>query len=295
MIQVLLLDLGGTLVDPALHPLPHVATALEAISSFQTAAGKPLVSALVSDYELATPFTPAKVNAKFKEYLKLLDQTTLRPYFEPVKQRVTLSTHANAMKPDRAVFEKALERLGVKVPLADCLFITEDAGHIQAARTTLKMTALQFGVDFHDWSEAPALIAHQVDPANFANTESALKAHLGAKGVEVVSTSPGPGGKIQVAGHVWQPVSVPGHEDLKDIQVAVPVEGQVKTGAKGFTTAADALRPTPENVDEATQFVRSLAEQGQIADRPGAFRPSHAIETDAEGNRKLVRKRFSAL
>ena len=63
MVQVLLLDLGGTLVDRNLQPLPHVATALEAVASFHTAAGKSLASCLVSDYDLASPFTPAKVNA----------------------------------------------------------------------------------------------------------------------------------------------------------------------------------------------------------------------------------------
>jgi FMN phosphatase YigB (HAD superfamily) len=155
-------DLGGTLIDQDRHPFPHVSDALTAISGFKTAAGAPLVSCLVSDFDQAAPFTPANVNAKFEEYLAILDATGLRTSFDPVDKRVTLSTHANVRKPNRAIFEKALERLGSPAPLEDCLFITEDDAHIKAARTHLHMQALQFGKDFEDWSQAPAVIAHLV-------------------------------------------------------------------------------------------------------------------------------------
>jgi len=47
-------------------------------------------------------------------------------------------------KPDRKIFETALQRLGVTAALTECLFITENAAHIQAARNTLHMKALQF-------------------------------------------------------------------------------------------------------------------------------------------------------
>jgi FMN phosphatase YigB (HAD superfamily) len=296
MIQVLMLDLGNTLVDQNSHPFPHVAAALTAIAAFKTEAGNPLLSCLVSDFHLATPFTPQNVKARFAEYLAILDTTTLRPFFEPVSKRITLSTHANAMKPDRKIFAKALQRLGAVAPLEDCLFITEDAGHIAAARSDLHMQTLQFGNDFNDWSQAPALITHLVAPAHPANAEAAIKAHLASHGMEMSKAgSAGSGGKIPVSGHVWRPVSIPGHADLKDVQVAVPVEGHISQGAKGEYELAEPLSPSPESLEEATHFVRSLAEQGQIAGRPGAFRASHAIETDAEGNRKLVRKRFSAL
>src|ERR1044071_2374804 len=131
MIQVLMFDLGKTLVDQNTHPFPHVTAALTAIAAFKTESGKRLASCLVSDFDLSSPFTPAKVNAKVAQYLAILDTTTLRPFFEPVKKRVTLSTHANAMKPDRKIFETALQRLGSTAQLEDCLFITEEASHIK--------------------------------------------------------------------------------------------------------------------------------------------------------------------
>jgi beta-phosphoglucomutase-like phosphatase (HAD superfamily) len=165
MIEVLMFDLGMTLIDQNDDPFPHVADALTAIAGFKTATGKPLASCLVSDFELTTPpTTAAKVNAIFAKYLDILDGTTLRPLFEPVRRRVTLSTHANVMKPDKKIFETALKRLGSHAKLEDCLFITENATHIEAARRTLHMQTLQFGRDFDDWSQAPALIAHLVAP-----------------------------------------------------------------------------------------------------------------------------------
>ena len=88
--------------------------------------------------------TDAKVAALFEEYLSILEQTGLRPYFEPVTRRVTLSTHAGVLKPDRTIFEKAVQRLGADWPLEECLFITENREHIKAARTMLKMKTLQF-------------------------------------------------------------------------------------------------------------------------------------------------------
>jgi FMN phosphatase YigB (HAD superfamily) len=81
------------------------------------------------------PITPKKIRPLFEEYLEVLDQTGLRPLFEPVERRVTLSTHANAFKPDRAMFETALRRLRVRATLDECLLITENTAHIKAART----------------------------------------------------------------------------------------------------------------------------------------------------------------
>src|SRR5262249_18458831 len=145
MIRVVMFDLGMTLVDGERHPFPHVTDALTALADFKTGDGKPLRSCLVSDFTMPTkPVTNAKVTALFEEYLAILDQTGLRPFFEPANERVTLSTHAGVLKPNRKIFEKALQRLGAELPLEDCLLITEDVNHIHEARTTLKMKALQF-------------------------------------------------------------------------------------------------------------------------------------------------------
>jgi HAD superfamily hydrolase (TIGR01509 family) len=305
MIRVVMFDFGQTLVDAHRRPFDHVREALTAIGGFRAADSKPLSSCLVSDFTLvAPPITPAKVRPVFEEYLAVLGAAGLREFFEPVGKRVTLSTHVGVNKPDRAVFTKALSRLQSRATLAECLFITENADHIRAARQTLGMTTLQFKApgairfDFDDWSQAPALIAHLVDPDQPDNLSGAVQAHLAAHGVEAVSAQAmGTSGKIHVAGHIWHKVSVPGHAELDDVLVAVPVEGELTRGRKGELAGSLPKQPGKEQLAEAGAFVGSLAAHGQIA---GAGRgptrgATHAIETDAQGRRKLVRKRFSAV
>lgn len=302
MIRVVMFDLGGTLVDNDRRPFPHITDALTAIASFKTADGKPLRSCLVSDYTMPEPpATQAKIAALFKKYLAILDQTGLRAFFEPVKKRVTLSTHAGVAKPDRRIFETALQRLGAKVPLEECLFITEDAGHIKEAREKLKMQTLQFGSagagGFEDWADAPALVANLVAPGQAANSHAAIKAHLAAKGVDLVHAEPAGSDRMTVSGQVWLPISVPGLEDLQHVHVAIPVQGEVTRGPKGEMRSDVPTKPSNEQIAEATSYVRSLATHGQIAGH-AAKHPqgaTHAIETDQQGNRRLVRKRFSAV
>jgi len=175
-----------TLIDDKNRPFPHVEDALDAIAQFKTSDGHPLRSCLVSDFTMAAPpVTPAKVSALFNQYLSILDSTGLRHLFEPVKKRVTLSTHVGVLKPDRKVFEKALKRLGASVSLDKCLFITENANHVEKARKALKMHALRFRsagsskFDFDDWSEAPALIANLVAPHQLINNSRRNQNALG--------------------------------------------------------------------------------------------------------------------
>lgn len=238
MIKVVMFDLGQTLIDEANHqrPFPHAIEALTTITKAKPA----LKTCLVSDYKME--LTPAKA---MKEYLAILDAAGLRAFFEPVKKRVTLSNHAGAVKPDRRIFVKALQRLGVPAtPLKDCCFITENAAHIKAAREQLHMQAFQFGVDFADWAEVPAMLG-------------------------VASPAVGGGG--------WHTISVPGHEDLRDIEVEAPA--------------------SPDAIEEVKSFVASLANSGQIGGRPGkpAFRATHLLVEGPAGKRRLVRKGFSLL
>lgn len=293
MIRVICFDFGQTLIDTNHKPFPHVSQALEAISKLKSDDGKPLRSCLVSDFTLpAPPVTAAKITKLFNEYLAILDQSGLRSFFEPVKKRVTLSSHAGVTKPDRRIFEKALERLGVNARLEECLLITEDPGHIKAARTKLHMATLQFRSDFDDWAQAPALIANLAAPHHSAHVQPALKARFAAKGIDLQNAD---GSKISAT--VWHPISVPGDDDLQDIHVQIPVEGKVKRGAKGEVQSVTLAKPSQEQLAEATSFVRSLAKHDQIAGRAGkrALQPTHEIKTDAKGKRTLVRKGFSAI
>jgi len=244
MIRVVMFDLGSTLIGDDLQPFTNAKKAVKAISTLKTASGKTLGTCLVSDFDMN--LTPASA---MKQYLKILDDAGLRPLFEPVEQRVTLSNHAGSRKPAKKIFMKALQRLGLAaVPLEECLLITEDSDHIQKVRQQLHMHAIQFGLDFTDWADAPAKISALLTP--------------------------------HAVGSVSVPISVSGGKDLKKIHVSVPSKKHAK---------------------EVRNFVSSLAAHDQIGGRKGSVskksletKPTHEIETDASGKRKLVRKRFSA-
>ncbi len=313
MIRVVMFDLGLTLIDAHDKPFPHVAEALTTIKALKAADGKRLRTCLVSDFTMPEPPNAAqKARSLFTEYLARLAPSGLRPFFEPVQRCITLSTQAGALKPERVVFETALRRLQVKATLPECLFITENATHVKAARNTLHMKALQFGpagapgVDFSDWSQAPALIAHLLaaNPASAAhanthaaNTHAAVTAHLAAHGMTVTALEPGKvKGHLKAYGHAWHPVSVAGEPDLQQVQMSVPINADVSRGPAG-ELHAKVNPPAREHVDEATAFAASLAANKQIG-APGATRAAgatHEITTDANGQRRLVRKRFSAV
>src|SRR5215475_4865876 len=119
MIKALLLDLGGTLIDAQEKVFPGVLDALRVIETFETAEHKPLVVCLVSDFTMPEPRTEAAIAAAFADYLKILDRTGLRSLFEPVDERVTLSTQVGMRKPAAALFQAALTRAKVDGALTE--------------------------------------------------------------------------------------------------------------------------------------------------------------------------------
>jgi hypothetical protein len=237
MIKVVMFDLGQTLIDDV-QQRPFPHV-IDALRAIN--ARSALKTCLVSDFKM--DLTPARA---MKEYLAILDAAGLRKFFEPVQKRVTLSNHAAALKPSRKIFEKALKRLGLPaIPFSDCCFITENPDHIKAAREELQMQAFQFGVDFQDWADVPKLLS---------------------AGSQPTSSDSG-----------WHVISVPGHDDLKNIEVQAPA--------------------SVEGIEEVKSYVASLADNEQIAGRPGkrAFRATHRLVMGPEGKRKLVREGFSFL
>lgn len=52
-----------------------------------------------------------------------------------------------------------------------------------------------------------------------------------------------------------------------------------------------------EDTEEAKSFVETLEANEQIQHEPGPMQPgkTHQVETDAQGNKRLVRKRYSAI
>jgi hypothetical protein len=291
MLRVIMFDLGMTLIDEHERPFPHVVEALTAIGQMRGERKKPLALSLISDFTMPSPPpTQAKIDDLFAEYLTILERTGLRRFFEPVGAHVTLSTHAGVSKPDPAIFTTALRRLRSRAHLPQCLFITENAAHVAAARDDLKMEALLFGTDFDDWSQAPLLIARMLPaPHNF---ETALAAHLrAAHRFEPDSLAAGSApGSFTASGKTWHPVRSPHLGPLDGVMVPLPAHAELTVDPRGHASARVAP-PTPDQVAEATNFVESLARQGQI----DGHNATHAVEHDSEGHRRLVRRRFNAL
>jgi len=302
MIRVVLFDLGLTLVDAEERPFPHVEEALTTIQSFTAPAGRRLSTGLVSDFDMpAPPAKPASVRAIFDRYLAILDRTGLRDFFEPVRRRVTLSTHAGVMKPARQVFLTALARLRVQASLEECAFITENLQHIQAVRA-FGMSALHFhrpassATEFDEWRQAPALVARLVDGPAGPNVESAVRRYLDAThafDVETISP-PKRGRTLAVRGTLWKPVGAAGGKSLASVHVPFEVEGEVTLDDSGSVRSIHLDEPSPDEVGEAATLVKSLAKHGQLvesSDTPRTGPATHAIETDDQGRRRLVRKR----
>ena len=307
MIRVLFFDLGLTLIDSKNRPFPHVNEALQTIQAYVAADGKPLAFGLVSDFDMpAPPATPKKIRAIFERYLSVLDTTGLRPFFEPVQRRVTLSAHGGVLKPHRQIFVTALARLKSKASLDECLFITENRDHVRAARAELHMRALQFRsstsatFDFDDWLQAPAMVAHVVDPAGGANTEAALRQHLRVShgfDLQAIERPDEASKTTRVHGTLWKPVGESAGKDLADVHAPFTLEGEVTRGPSGEVRSVRFVEPASGDLTEAASLLRSLARHGQIqgsSPQPG-HAATHDIETDDQGRRKLVRKRFRAI
>ena len=67
-------------------------------------------------------------------------------------------------------------------------------------------------------------------------------------------------------------------------------------GAKDPIYVSFPAPPDDEALAEAASYVATLEANRQIARSPGEAEPgaTHALERDAKGHRRLVRKRFSA-
>lgn len=297
MIKALLLDLGDTLIDSATEkPFPGVADALDVIATFETAGHEPLVVCLVSDYTMPDPRTPEAIAATFADYLTVLDRTGLRHCFEPVEERVTLSTHAGVRKPAAEVFETALKRARVDGGLNQALFITENADHIAACRK-LGMKTLQYGADFTSWSQAPLLVLRDIGAAGFKNSEAVFRPAFADHGVRLQSIEDLGPNELRGTARNLVKLHSPGLGHFNDVYVELPVEVEARLDAAGRIAAVQST-PRPDDVAEAIQQLQSLAANKQIADGPpdsaSPVLPTHRLETDAEGRRILRRRRFTA-
>ena len=129
--KLILFDLGQTLEDQDVL-LPGALEALEAIAALRDGDQPAARLGLVSDFDLTDD--PAQVPVIEQRYYALLDQLGIRAFFEPVAERVTLSTEVGVFKPAEAVFRTAVTKADPTLEFRDVLFVTENRGHVQAAR-----------------------------------------------------------------------------------------------------------------------------------------------------------------
>ena len=141
--KIILFDLGNTLEDVEQgRLLPGASETLEAIQAMRDANGNASVLALVSDFG-EIPATPEQIQASQSEYFGILRDLGILRFFEPLTQRVTLSTEVGAEKPSRRIFQAALAKIGGGLLFQDIMFITERKSHVNAARD-LGMKAIHF-------------------------------------------------------------------------------------------------------------------------------------------------------
>ena len=114
--KLVLFDLGDTLESGGVL-LPGAVETLEAIAALRTDGQSAAVLGLVSDFRM--PATPADVAGIQQEYYSLLEDLGIRQFFEPVAERVTLSTEVGVFKPDQAVFRAAASKAGSKMGLSN--------------------------------------------------------------------------------------------------------------------------------------------------------------------------------
>ncbi len=293
MIKVVMFDLGGTL-ERSGSLLPHAADSVAAVSGFFARDGAPLEYCLVSDFTLAAPFTDDRVAAILEEYLQILQTLGLRDLFEPIERRVTLSTHANVMKPDQRVFDLALERLGGTVALEESLFITENPAHIAAARA-LGLDCLQFGIDgpdgFSDWANGLLKIALKVDPAGVENITAALEVFGEDEGLAQFQGVAVTGAVVSAAAQALIPLDDNNLGELEGVHVQMPAKVELD-----LTSARPRVQvQIPDDArDETLAHIRSLQAHGKVGGEGPSLLgpPTHAVETDKAGRRVLKRKGF---
>lgn len=303
MIKIIMLDLGETLVSGDVV-LPHVRPALDALKQFQTAQPESVEICLISDYYLADPVDdPQQISQIFSDYQALLRKLDLFQYFEPVERHVTLSTHAGVYKPAKKVFDHALQRLGVESDLTQCLFVTENAEHVNACRL-LGISALQFGDggDFKTWAEGPLYIAQAIDNNKNTGNDNNLKLalqHFCETELDyesVNSIQPEGPNQYLISGKAWQSMRDISLGEFDGVQVPVATTASVSLPSNTADIKVEVHDPSSDIVREVTQYVISLVKTHAISSSDSENKQtqsaSHIVEKTSSGLRRLIRRRF---
>jgi FMN phosphatase YigB (HAD superfamily) len=138
--KMILFDLGQTLEDRDVL-LPGARKTLQAIQAMRDSSGEAVVMALVSDFDM--PDRPEQIPVIRQQYYDILESLGIRSFFEPVSERVTLSTEVGVLKPDEKIFRAVVEKIDEDLSFQCVVFITENLEHVEAT-CDLGMTAIHF-------------------------------------------------------------------------------------------------------------------------------------------------------
>ena len=138
--KVVLFDLGRTLEDQDVL-LPGARETLQAIQEMRDHSGEAVALALVSDFDM--PDDPEQIPIIRQRYYEILEGLSIRSFFEPVADRVTLSSEVGVFKPDEKIFRAVIEKINEGLRFGDVVFVTENREHVIATRH-LGMSAIHF-------------------------------------------------------------------------------------------------------------------------------------------------------
>lgn len=299
MVRLVLFDLGDTLICNN-AALPYAQDAVKTIRQFELDEDHTLPIGIVSD-DAIVPLvrTESQIAGSETQFLDLLATTGFSELFEPFEECVTIATRAGFNKPDRRIFEVAIQRSKLPVTLEQCLFVSENTVHLAACRN-LGMRVLRFGLGtgiqpaFSDWRHAPLLVAALIGNAAPENRLAAagffLQTAHGIRGFEGDFS----GNAIRGQAHQQVKLDAPQLGSLDGIAVDIPVDVAMNLRPDGDVDHVQIEAPTNDSRLDAVVFVQSLMDNGKIAlpDHPSAG-ATHAIERGADGIRRLIRTRYS--
>jgi len=302
VIRVGLFDVGETLIDSASRqPFPGVAEALDVISEFTTADGRPLFLAIVSDFYLPRPRTEASMAAMEARYRdEVLGPGGLAKFFQPFDSHVTLSSRSGYSKPDKRIFDLAVARSGTGVTLDDCFFVTENADHLDKCQD-YGIQPVRFGPvvedmpGFEDWADAPAVIGGLIAPGSARSPMSAAVPQLFKRGLSDFRQTGRQGRRVRGEANQLVQLDDPRLGPLNGVYVALPTQVTVELASSGRVTEVASAGPGSDEVADAVNFVCSLMKSRSIAGEGLTTGPraTHAIEQDQAGRKRLVRRGYS--
>ncbi|HTO49820.1 MAG TPA: hypothetical protein VML91_19460 [Burkholderiales bacterium] len=125
--------------------------------------------------------------------------------------------------------------------------------------------------------------------------EKNLRAALAKRDLELVSVDErSPDGTIVATANRLHVVPDP---DGKPLYAPIPVTLRIQCDERGNVRTVAGETPEAAAIADAARFVKSLADNRQLAAGEGPVPPgaTHQVEIDAKGRRILRRRRFSAL